>query len=222
MKPEQTSADRVYHAVRDMAVAFAFKPSERIVEGALASDLGTSRTPLREALNRLAAEGFLTFQPGQGFFCRSLGPDDILDLYEARLAVECEGARLAAIRTDGAGITALRTFLQETEHQYRDGTPVEVLLDLDERFHVQVIRLSGNSELERMLMNLNARLRFVRWIDMEDWRGVTPGHHTGIVEALATGDPEASQQAMREHITRRREQATAAVQKAFAKLYVPG
>ena len=61
--------DRVYEQLKAMAVSFEFKPRERLNEGAIASRLGVSRTPLREALNRLNTEGFLRFAPGRGF-CR--------------------------------------------------------------------------------------------------------------------------------------------------------
>lgn len=61
--------DRVYEQLKAMAVSFEFKPRERLNEGAIASRLGVSRTPLREALNRLNTEGFLQFAPGRGF-CR--------------------------------------------------------------------------------------------------------------------------------------------------------
>ncbi len=55
---------------------------------------------MREALNRLVAEGFLTFRSGQGFFCRSLTPDEIMSLSKARAAIECEATRLAAQRSN--------------------------------------------------------------------------------------------------------------------------
>ena len=62
--------DRVYEQLKAMAVSYEFKPGERLNEGELAKRLGVSRTPLREALNRLNTEGFLRFTPGKGFFCR--------------------------------------------------------------------------------------------------------------------------------------------------------
>ncbi|HSG95230.1 MAG TPA: GntR family transcriptional regulator, partial [Afifellaceae bacterium] len=65
-----------------MAVEYRFKPGERLNESDLSKGLGVSRTPLREALNRLVAEGYLAFRPGQGFFCRGLSPSDLFDLYD--------------------------------------------------------------------------------------------------------------------------------------------
>src|SRR6201987_1623649 len=66
--------DRVYEQLKAMSVSFELKPGERLNEGEPAKRLGVSRTPLREALNRLNSEGFLRFPPGKGFFCRELRP----------------------------------------------------------------------------------------------------------------------------------------------------
>lgn len=220
-KADRNSADRAYLELREMAARFTFKPNERINEGQLARDLGISRTPVREALSRLAAEGFLTFQPGQGFSCRSLDPDAILDLYEARQAVESEGVRLAVERARDPDLEEVRLFLQQSEPQYRGASPASVLVELDEAFHLRMIRLSGNRELERILGNLNARSRFIRWIDMDRRRAITPDDHRRIVEAVTSRDPDFAASRMREHIFRRREEATEAARLAFSRLYVP-
>ena len=69
--------DRAYERLKRMAIGYHLKPGERLNEGELAKQLGVSRTPLREALNRLAMEGFLRFSPGKGFFCRELDPKGV-------------------------------------------------------------------------------------------------------------------------------------------------
>lgn len=220
MASETSVVDRVYLEVRAKAVGFEFKPDERINEIHLSREVGTSRTPLREALNRLVAEGFLTYRTGQGFFCRSLDPASILNLYEARQAVECEGIRLACRRAAETDIAGIRAFLLEIEPIYQGDAEVWTLVDLDEEFHMRVIRLSANAELERILSNLNARSRYVRWIDMETRRSITPAAHMQIVEALEIRDADKSAARMREHISRRQEEAMEAAQRAFSRLYV--
>ena len=71
-KKKPSRAESLYLTVKDMAILFKFKPGERVNEVELAQRLGASRTPLREALNRLAAEGFLVLKQARGFFCRDL------------------------------------------------------------------------------------------------------------------------------------------------------
>lgn len=86
---------------------------------------------------------------------------------------------------------------------------------------MRLIRLSGNRELERILGNLNARMRYIRWIDMEERRSITHAAHMVIVEALERRDLAKAVSSMREHVSRRREEATEAVRKAFSRIYVP-
>ncbi|WP_299407956.1 FCD domain-containing protein [uncultured Roseobacter sp.] len=88
-------------------------------------------------------------------------------------------------------------------------------------FQMQMVRLSGNRELERVLTNLNARLRLVRWVDMADWCGLTSAHHSKVVTALAAGDGPGAATAMRTHMSRRREQATEAARKIILRPYAP-
>lgn len=228
MAKRESNVDRVYEALRRMAADFAFKPDQRINESALSEVLGASRTPLREALNRLVAEGFLTFQNNRGFFCRPLTPSYILDLYEARVAVECEALRIACQRASDADIAAVSDYLDGMEPGYQTATELEELLALDESFHTRLVQLSGNNELQRMLKNLNGRIRYIRLIDLKRMRdqadGRAPGDvsaHRRVLEALATRNAAAAVEALRSHIEKRREEATEAVRIAFSQLYVP-
>ena len=221
MSMEESAVDRAYVELRNLAASFEFKPGERINESQLSKQIGTSRTPLREALNRLVAEGFLTFQTGHGFFCRQLQPDGILELYEARQAIEGEGVRLATERATSAELESVRQFLREAEASYHESSDPRLLVELDEAFHMRVVRLSGNHEFERILTNLNLRSRYVRWIDMEDRVSVTPADHDAIVDAMSDRDPDRARKLMQDHIQRRREEATEAVRRAFSRIYVP-
>ena len=223
----ESNVDRLYEALRRMASDFAFKPDARINESALATQLNASRTPIREALNRLVAEGFLTFQSGRGFFCRSLSPELVMDLYEARVAVEVEAVRLACERGADTDIAALLAELDEIAPDYTPDADPESLLAMDERFHGQLAALSGNGELGRMLANLNDRIRYIRLIDLKRLRetandGQTMvSAHRKILDAIASRDCDAATSQMRAHIERRREGATQAVRDAYAQLYVP-
>lgn len=228
MAKRESNVDRVYEALRRMAADFAFKPDQRINESALSEVLGASRTPLREALNRLVAEGFLTFQNNRGFFCRPLTPSYILDLYEARVAVECEALRIASSRASDVDIAGFADYLDRMEPDYQSATELEELLSLDESFHTRLVQLSGNSELERMLKNLNGRIRYIRLIDLKRMRdqadGQAPGDvsaHRKVLDALRSRNVSAAVEALRSHIEKRREEATEAVRIAFSQLYVP-
>ncbi|UUX48938.1 GntR family transcriptional regulator [Nisaea acidiphila] len=227
MTKTEGTVERTYRLLKEMATNYAFKPESRLNESELAKQLETSRTPLREALNRLVAEGFLTSRSGQGFFCRSLTPPEIMDLYEARGAIECEAVKLAALRADPAEVRELEEFLEQSCGEYRPGTPPEILVKLDEEFHLRLTALSGNAEMVRMLENMNGRIHYVRLIDLKALSErdgpdvVTTDPHKRILDAVKRRDPDAAQEAMRAHIERRLEAITQTVRSAFAQLYAP-
>ena len=107
-------AKGIYPIVKNMAVAFEFKLGERINEVDFARRLGASRTPLREGLNRLVAEGFLVMKQGRGFFCRDLKPREMSELYQFRALLEVAGVRLACEQTTEQEVADIAHFLHQT------------------------------------------------------------------------------------------------------------
>ena len=219
MSKSESSVDRAYLTLRQKATDFEFKPGERLNETALTSTLKVSRTPLREALNRLVAEGFLTFVLGKGFFCRPLSPEKILELYQLRCALESE----AVIRTIA--------YLDDTEQSYVVCTDLNELLRMDEEFHMKLAALSGNQELLKFLSNTNERIRYVRIINLRqlrDRRGISADDETSlsahrvILNAVKARNTNSAVTALRDHIERRSEQTVELVRMAYSQLYVPG
>lgn len=225
MQKQEGTVERAYRQLKEMAANYVIKPDSRLNEGELAKLLETSRTPLREALNRLVAEGFLTFHSGKGFFCRSLKPREIMDLYEARAAIECEAVRLAAIRADSAEVQALEMLLDQSHAEYQSGTDLVELVKMDEEFHTRLIALSGNEEMMRLLENMNDRIHYIRLIDLktlsrrDGHEAVTTEPHRRILEAVKNKDPQVAQIEVRNHIEIRLESITENVRHAFADLY---
>ncbi|SES19817.1 DNA-binding transcriptional regulator, GntR family [Tranquillimonas rosea] len=227
MEANDGAVERTYRALKEMAGTFVFKPNERLNESALSVSLEVSRTPLREALNRLSAEGFLTFRRGQGFFCRSLNPTEIMSLYEARVGIESEAVRLAARRAEPEELAELERFLHESDTAYSPGAAPGELVRLDEEFHFRLARLSRNAELVRMLENVAGRIRYIRLIDLQALserdgpQAITITPHSRILAAVKAGDEEEAAREMREHITRRLEEVTSHVREAFSRIYAP-
>ncbi len=217
---EEPRVEAVYRQLKAMAVDFRLRPGERLNEGALARDLGTSRTPLREALNRLVAEGLVTFRPGRGFCCRSLDAESVFDLYELRAVLECAAVGLACARAGDDGIAGLEATLA-AQADYAGKTVREVTAG-DEAFHIAIAGLSGNGELVRQLQGINERIRYIRWIDMQTRVRTTKGEHRAIMAALAARDAPAAVAAMQGHIAKRMDQVVAAVREGYSSIYVPG
>lgn len=221
---KEDTVSLIYAQLRDMAASFTFKPGERINESALSRALGASRTPLREALNRLVAEGFVDFQAGRGFFCRDLSQTRIKHLYQARMAIECEAVRQAALQARPEDLDALEAVLDATSEEYASCTNPIRLMELDEAFHMQLAGLSGNGELLRMLATVYDKIRFVRTADLRRLQAAgrtTTERHRAIVGIVRTGDGAAASEAIRTHIEGRARHAADAVRLAFADLYAP-
>lgn len=223
--PEPISAVRrergssVLSILRDMAISYQLKPGERLSEIELAERLGVSRTPVREALNTLATDGFLVAS-SRGFARRPLDIQEMQDLYEARLAVERECLRLAMERATAEQIRALTVFLEHSK-SVAPGTPVRELVALDETFHLQIADMAGNAELRRMLASLNERIRFIRWIDMETvGRDSTQKEHQQIARALKARDWVAGERHLGAHIGLRREQIVEAITRGLVRIYL--
>ena len=214
----------LYARLRNMAAAFTFKPGERLNESALSRDLGASRTPLREALNRLVSEGFVDFHPVRGFFCRDLSQSRVEHLYQARMAIECEAVRQATLRAEPKDFDALEAGLDLTSEEYATCSNPIRLMELDEAFHTQLVALSGNNELLRMLATIYDKIRFVRTADLRRLQAAgrtTTERHRSIIDVARSGDAAAASDAMRDHIENRARHASEAVRLAFADLYAP-
>jgi DNA-binding GntR family transcriptional regulator len=218
-KKKPSRAESLYRSVKDMAILFEFKPGERINEVGLAQRLGASRTPLREALNRLVAEGFLVLKQDRGFFCRDLKPREMFELYQFRAVLEVAAIRLACEQATEQEVADLAHFLDETGPQ-EGGRNSQELVALDEFFHEKIMALSRNMEMSRTLENINARIKYFRWVDMDSKREGTQQEHRAIVQALMARDADLAARRMETHITRRLEQITAAIKESYSRIYL--
>ncbi|KNE23659.1 GntR family transcriptional regulator [Achromobacter spanius] len=218
----RTSAGQaeLYGAVKAMAVRFDFKPGERINEVDLARRLNVSRTPLREVLNQLMVEGFLTRSVNRGFIARLLDAKQIHSLYEYRAVLEAGIVRAACERASDEELAQLRQFVERSRDEPEDSDATR-LLDLDEAFHLNLARLSRNEEFVRALESVNARIHFVRWIDMQQGRrSHTQGEHLRIVQALEQRDMDALPALIGAHIGRRLDQITDVIRTGFSTIYM--
>ncbi|WP_051609116.1 GntR family transcriptional regulator [Fodinicurvata fenggangensis] len=214
------SVERAYTEIRQRAMTFALRPGERINELQLAKELNVSRTPLREALNRLTAEDLLTFSVNRGFSCRELDAKEIFDLYELREELEVGIVRRVAERASRAELEEVLDFLHETA-ELSDPTDLDRMVALDMKFHEWMADLSRNRQMLETLKSINTRIYFVRWVDMTDTRrDVTQGEHRQVVQHLLDGEAEAAEAVMRQHITRRMDQIVEMLKRGYAYIYV--
>ena len=178
-----------------------------------------SRTPLREALNRLLVEGFLTRAPNKGFIGRPLDAKQIYDLYELRRAMEPAIVRLACERATDEELAALEEFVT-TSIRRRARYDTAKLLALDEQFHERLAELTRNPEMVGALKAINARIHFVRWLDMK--QRYTQQDHLRIVRALKRRDAARAARLVERHIARRLDQIVEVIRMGFAEIYTRG
>ncbi|WP_131113969.1 GntR family transcriptional regulator [Lichenihabitans psoromatis] len=209
----------LYDTLSAAMVRFQYRPGERLNEGAIARDLGVSRTPVREALSKLVAAGLIDHEPGHGFFRRKLDPKEIFDLYELRQQIEVSAVRLAVHRATPQQLDDVDAILDRSMAAAHEAS-VEIVVGFDEQFHDAITRLTGNVEMLRSLQQINARIRFVRWIDMRGRRGGTQGEHRAILDAMKARDAARGCDLMEAHVQRRLEQIVEAVREGYASIYM--
>lgn len=194
--------------IRDQAVAIlreqildgTYEPGSRLNEVEVAEALGTSRGPLREAIQRLVAEGLVNLVPNRGAFVRSFSAVELQQMYEFREIVESGAARLAATRASDRDVAALRAMLDETDQLL--GITSNVAYPATPDFHRHILELSGNPALLRAGTELQTQVRIARQSS-----GRKPGRarvaydeHGDIVTAIERRDPDAAAAAMRAHL----------------------
>lgn len=210
----------VYERLKEMVVRFEIRPGERLNEVELAEALNVSRTPLRTALHRLVAENMLNVVPNRGFYIKQLARQEVFDLYELRNALECAAIAHAVKRAKDEDIAALRADWT-TVMTNSAGFEAHQLVIEDERFHVALARLSGNAEMAGSLHAINARIHFVRWIDLESNRDALYEEHLSILDALAARDRDRCLALVDTHISRRMEEIVSVIQAGVIRLYAP-
>src|SRR3954464_6459559 len=139
-------ADQVKERLLEAILDGSYPPDSRIVETAVAKDLGTSQAPVREALRGLEALGIVEIIPFRGARVRRLDTAELLEAYAVRSAIEVLGARLAMARMTDAGVAALKPLRDEMRAAGRPGDG-RALAIVDPSLHEKLIQLAGNSTL---------------------------------------------------------------------------
>ncbi len=193
--------EAVYDRLKSAIVEGELAPGARMLEVELAGKLGVSRTPVREALVRLAQEGLAELLPGRGARVRVLSPAEVSEVYEVRAALEAEAARLAAQRASEGELEELAR-LEAALHRIPK-TDLAEQTRADTRFHAALVAASGNRELERLFHQLDAKLALARrYSSDENQSPKTLAEHRAILEAILAGDPDRAAAAARAHIER--------------------
>jgi DNA-binding GntR family transcriptional regulator len=193
--------DRVYATLRAYLRAGRIPAGQPLQEAALAAQLGVSRTPVREALARLASDGLLAAE-GRSFILPALGVEDIEDIYALRFLLEPEALRLvAAGKPERKPLAPMRKALEDmaAAHEAGDGA---AFMDANYRFRDAWTALVPNSRLVRAIQLYADHVRYLRAFTLDEAavRALVLKGLKRLALALAAGDGEAAAAAMRAHL----------------------
>ncbi len=211
---------RIVERVRERVIRWEYPPGYRFTEDDLCREFGVSRSPVREALRILTANGFVELLPHRGYRVRQLDIADIKELYEVRLALEL----LVAERLAGAGMAAIeldRLTATWEEVLRTPGRSHEDLAALDEAFHETLAQAHGNGALLRQLRAINERLFIFRTIDFASAERVasTCHQHLAILDRIRGRDPAGARAAVQRNVEDGCTIVEAAIGSALAKSY---
>ena len=192
-------ADRAYYAIRDLIVTLELPPGAVVKEPDLTARLGIGRTPIREALRRLAQERLIDVYPRRGMFVTTVDVRDLARLCEVRLALEPEAARLAAERATQTDLDEMNALLAELDGPRRRDH--RALIDLDERIHRAIYHASHNPFLVETLEEYYAHALRIWMVGLgRTDLGTAVGGHHGVLEAIVSGNGARAARLMREHV----------------------
>lgn len=193
-------ADQAYLAIRGLIVSLELPPGAAIREPDLTAQLGIGRTPIREALRRLALERLVEVYPRRGIFVTTVDVRDLARLCEVRAVLEPEAARLAAERATRLDLEGINALIEEVlDARRRDA---RALIDLDERIHRTIYRTSHNQLLEETLEWYYTHALRIWMLALDRTRTLQSAvlEHHDLLDAIARGKGERAAELMRAHV----------------------
>lgn len=200
-RPSQSLQDKAYEEIKRRIIICEFKPGEYLNEAYVASVIGAGRTPVHHAILRLRLEGMVEVIPRKGVMVRPVSLDEVLQILDVRLMLETKCIRLTATRADRDDIATLKAILARASEHIRSRNTEQLML-LDREFHLTLAQIAKAPVLADILRNLHERsLRF--WfisLNQRHHHLAVHEQHTAIVKAIATGDADAAEKVMSNHI----------------------
>jgi DNA-binding GntR family transcriptional regulator len=199
-----------YEAIKAMIVSGQLTPGRRLTELELVEQLQVSRTPVREALNRLERDGLVIERPRTGFAVMHFDEAMLCNVFDIRAVLDEYATRLAIARITDEEIEVLRGLVAECERLAQtDPTPRLRLAEMQTgiEIHRSIAQFSGNPMLAELLNGLLEKCQVYVWMELtqlNDWKQARVEHHA-IVEAIAARDVEKACQETRRHIRQSRD-----------------
>jgi len=197
-----SQTDRAYSILKSRIVSLELPPGAILREEELMGTLGLGRTPIREALQRLARDDLVIIQPRRGMYVAEIGVTDLKQIFEARIPLETWSARLAAERITDAELDRLENIIDQVDQEPAGAGFIRALMESDRQAHAIISEATGNKFLidgVRWLYDLTSRI----WkLTPDPLAGATTirQHHRDLLDALRARDADRAECVMRQHV----------------------
>ena len=195
MKNAETAYDKLFDAIQSGDIL----PGDRLLETELAQRFSVSRTPIREAIRRLEAEGIVRHTPRIGAIVRQLGQKEIVELYEMRIVLEATAAEMAALHASQAEIETLSSLNEDMADAANSDHAVA---RINRQFHLCIVDAAGNQFLSHCYHDLSNTLMLLgkTTLDTAQRVQIVCAQHNDIITALLNRDAAQAAQMMRIHM----------------------
>lgn len=194
-------SQKVYRELKTEIIKGSLKPGTKLSEGKIAKQMEVSRTPIREALRELAAEGFVKISPNQGVVVSNASVEDVQEVLQIRGVLEGLAARLATKTINEEEIKELEKYQKRMEH-YTNKDDVLAFSEMDAEFHELILNICGNNRLIQIRKNLSdqAHRYRIRSLSVPGRLKYSLKEHQEVVEALKRKDAEQADRLSQKHI----------------------
>ena len=206
-------ADKVFARLEEEIISGALPRGEVLSENKLSAALGVSRTPVREALQRLEQEGLVSQAAGRGAVVQGVTVEDLMDIYDIRIRIEGLAASDAAANASDAQLAELSS-LVELQEFYASRGDADKLRDTDSQFHAMLFDCCTRRVLKDVLTGLHRRIERYRGMSVQSPERALkmPEEHRAIIDALNARDCELAERLTVEHIKNARDSLLASIE----------
>lgn len=199
--------EQTYLYLHQLIITHKLKPGSRINYDDLVEDLGISKTPLRDALNRLAQDGLVQVKPRSGTFVSVPKIEDMKELYDIRKALEREAVALSINRIPNSELERLLDLNNDVRNKFVERGDFQSFLNSDREIHQTIIKYSSNSRLIGIMDNLNSYISWSGYLIIDKIREriiEATDHHKDILEAMLGQNMDLAMRKMEYHINETR------------------
>lgn len=199
----------VYRILRDRILSQDLKAGEKLSDLRLSSELGVSRTPIREALHQLAQDGVVVAEPNRGFFVATFTRNDLEEIFELRRVLELYAIQRLGMGSHTEELSRARFELDHVERLISNATTAaqktdaaDAFLKTDRGFHSWLVSTVGNSRMTTIVGGLWTQIAIFQQVEDEipDWMHMAVKQHRVLIDTLATGDYSAAIDLMSDHL----------------------